>query len=179
MTNGRMGSTLEREVLRRGDGAAVAPVDVENEEVVLIEQFRPGAWRGTGAGWVSECPAGTIGEGESAQTTARREALQEAGCRITHPIHIASVLTNPAALTETVHIFCARIAGLDSQAVHTVTAEGKETRRRRLPITEIGAAIANGEIRDAKATIALQHLQMHRPQIRDKWADTAGETAPQ
>ena len=179
MTNGRMGPTLEREVLRRGDGAAVAPVDVENEEVVLIEQFRPGAWRGTGAGWVSECPAGTIGEGESARTTAWREALEEAGCRTADPIHVASVLTNPAALTETVHIFCARIAGLDDQEVHAVTAEGEETLRRRLPITEIGAAIANGEIRDAKTTIALQHLQLHWPQIRDRWANNAGGTAPQ
>ena len=179
MTNGRMGPTLEREVLHRGDGAAVAPVDVENEEVVLIEQFRPGAWRGTGAGWISECPAGTIGEGESARTTAWREALEEAGCRITDPIHVASVLTNPAALTETVHIFCARIAGLDGHEVHAVTAEGEETRRRRLPITEIEAAIANGEIRDAKTTIALQHLQLHWPQIRDRWANNAGGTAPQ
>ena len=60
-----------------------------------------------------------------------------------------------------------------------MTAEGEETRRRRLPITEIGAAIANGEIRDAKTTIALQHLQLHWPQIRDRWANTAGGTAPQ
>ena len=179
MTNGRMRPTLEREVLHRGDGAAVAPVDVENEEVVLIEQFRPGAWRGTGAGWVSECPAGTIGEGESARTTAWREALEEAGCQTADPIHVASVLTNPAALTETVHIFCARIAGLDDQEVHAATAEGEETLRRRLPISEIGAAIANGEIRDAKTTIALQHLQLHWPQIRDRWANTAGGTAPQ
>ena len=37
------GPVVQRELFDRGDAIAVLPIDMEREELILIEQFRPGA----------------------------------------------------------------------------------------------------------------------------------------
>ena len=169
MASGRMSPIVEREVLHRGDGAAVAPIDVEAEEILLVEQFRPGAWKGTANGWVLECPAGQMAPGETPQETATREAFEETGCVIADLVHVASVLTNPTAMTETVHVFYARITASNNAMVHGVNDEREETRCRTLSIGKIGEGIAKGKIVDAKSMIALQHIQMHWEAMKNRW----------
>ena len=60
---GGMGPVLTREVLERGKVAAVLPVDPVRDRVVLIEQFRPGAWAAQWDPWLLECVAGVIESG--------------------------------------------------------------------------------------------------------------------
>ena len=73
---GGMGRVLTREVLERGRVAAVLPVDPVRDRVVLIEQFRPGAWAAQWEPWLLECVAGVI---ESGETPGRAGAARGAG----------------------------------------------------------------------------------------------------
>ena len=53
-----MSGPLVREVIDRGATAAVMPYDPENQSILLIVQFRPGAWAGGGKPWLLEIVAG-------------------------------------------------------------------------------------------------------------------------
>ena len=64
---GGMSPALEREVLERGQVSAVLPVDPQRRRLVLIEQFRPGAYALGWHPWLLECVAGIIEPGEQAE----------------------------------------------------------------------------------------------------------------
>ena len=127
---GGIGPVLTREILERGQVAAVLPVDPARDRVVLIEQFRPGAWAAGRDPWLLECVAGVIEPGETPEELARREALEEAGCVIADLLPIATFLTSPGATTETVRLFCGRV---DSEGVGGCTdwpGKGRTSGRR-------------------------------------------------
>ena len=67
----------------------------ENNEVVMIRQYRPGrdevAW---------ELPGGMMDEGEDALETARRELLEETGYAADHFEELARTSVNPASHTN-------------------------------------------------------------------------------
>ncbi|MEM7252999.1 MAG: NUDIX domain-containing protein, partial [Pseudomonadota bacterium] len=103
--DGSMSATLEREVMDRGPVVAVLPIDWSRRELVLVEQFRPGAFFARGARptgelpdiavtpWLIECIAGLVEPGESALEVARREAKEEAGCELGDIQFVARVLS--------------------------------------------------------------------------------------
>ncbi|RKZ75053.1 MAG: ADP-ribose diphosphatase, partial [Gammaproteobacteria bacterium] len=67
---------LLREVLERGHAAAVLPYDPEREEIVMIEQFRPGAIGHTNGAWLWEIVAGILEPGEIPSQVVYREAVE-------------------------------------------------------------------------------------------------------
>src|SRR5215207_7606114 len=67
-----------RETYDRGDGAAVLLCDVAARSVILTRQFRyPAHYRGENPFLIEVC-AGKL-EGDSAETCARKEAMEECG----------------------------------------------------------------------------------------------------
>ncbi|HCW68033.1 MAG TPA: ADP-ribose diphosphatase, partial [Thalassospira lucentensis] len=75
---GGKSAILDREVLERGHAVAVLPYDPVSDEVVLIEQFRPGAISVQKTYpdmplWLNEIVAGIIEDGEEPQDVAHRE----------------------------------------------------------------------------------------------------------
>ena len=101
---------LSREVMERGEVAAVLPFDPARNEVVLIEQFRVGAWSADWAQpWLVECVAGVVEAGETPEEMVKREAREEADCDITALEPIARYFSTPGACSERVHLFCGRV----------------------------------------------------------------------
>ena len=78
---GGMSAPIEREIFERGHAVAVLPYDSIRDEVVLIEQFRAGAYAAGRPAWLLEIVAGIIEPGETRETVARRETQEEAGLR--------------------------------------------------------------------------------------------------
>ena len=168
---GGLGPVLTREVLERGMVAAVLPVDPGRDRVVLIEQFRPGAWAAGRNPWLLECVAGVIEPGETPEELARREALEEAGCVITDLVPIATFLTSPGATTETVHLFCGRVASDGVGGLHGLGTEGEDIRATTMPISEAVALLDEGRIVNAKTIIALQWLARHHASLKRRWPE--------
>jgi ADP-ribose pyrophosphatase len=166
---GGWSAPLSREVIDRGHAAAVLPYDPVRDEVVLIEQFRPGA---LGAGrdpWVIEIVAGIIEAGESAEALVRREALEEAGCPVDELIPITTCLMSPGILTETIAIFCGRTDARGVGGLHGLDHEGEDIRAFVVSFAAALAMLAEGRIANAIAVIALQWLALNRDRLRAVW----------
>lgn len=96
------GTPLELEVVRHPGGAAVVALDTQGQ-VCLLRQYRHAA-----GGWLWELPAGKLEPGESPQTTAARELLEEAGLQAGTWEELGEVLTTPGFCDEIIHLFLAR-----------------------------------------------------------------------
>ena len=172
---GGMGPVLTREILERGQVAAVLPVDPVRDRVVLIEQFRPGAWAAGRAPWLLECVAGIIEPGETPEALARREALEEAGCVVTDLVPVASFLTSPGATTETVRLFCGRVDSAGVGGLPGLAGEGEDIRAGTMPVEDAVALLDEGRIVNAKTIIALQWLARHYPALKQRWSRADGD----
>ena len=166
---GGLGPIITREILERGRVAAVLPVDPVRDRVVLIEQFRPGAWAAGEHPWLLECVAGVLEPGETPEELSRREGLEEAGCTITDLVPIASFLTSPGAVTETVRLFCGRIDSDGVGGLHGLAEEGEDIRARAMPVEEAVALLDAGRIVNAKTIIALQWIARHYASLKTRW----------
>lgn len=163
---GGLGPELSREVLERGQVAAVLPLDVEREEVVLIEQFRPGAYVSGQDPWLLECVAGVLEAGETPQALCEREAMEEAGCEVTHLKLIASpFFTSPGLSTERVALFWARVDASKASGIHGLAEEGENIRVLRFSFDDANGLLTSGRIVNAKTVIALQWLAINRHQL--------------
>jgi len=167
---GGLGAEVVREVFERGQVAAVLPVDPVAGRVVLIEQFRAGAWARGLQPWLLECVAGIIEPGESAQEVCRREAREEAGCELGELVPVAApFLSSPGACTETVSLYCARVDAAGLGGIHGLDEEGEDIRVFTCSIDEALALLDAGRIVNAKTIIALQWLALNRDRLMQRW----------
>ena len=166
---GGMSPEISREVFERGHVGAVLPVDMVRGEILLIEQFRPGALAAGWEPWVLECVAGVIEEGETPEDLVRREAVEEAGCELGDLRFVYSYLTSPGASSETVHLFMGRADLSSAGGIHGLVEEGEDIRVLVVGIDEALAMLAEGRIVNAKTIIALQWLASNRAELQREW----------
>jgi ADP-ribose pyrophosphatase len=168
--DGDWGKPVRREVIDRGHAAAVLPYDPTRDEVVLIEQFRPGAF---GAGmdpWVIEIVAGVLEPGEPPETLVRREAIEEANCTVGALIPICKCLASPGVLTESVAIYCGHTDTRGLGGTHGLDHEGEDIRAFVLPFADAMTLLGDGKIANAISIVALQWLALNRERVRKAWS---------
>lgn len=166
---GGMSREVEREVLERGQVAAVLLVDPDRDCVVLIEQFRPGPYAAGEQPWLIEAVAGVIEGTENAEEMARREAREEANCEITDLFPIMRFFTSPGASTERVALFCGRVDSTHAGGVHGLEEEGEDIRVLVVPVMEALSLLHDGKIVNAKTIIALQWLASNYDKVKKRW----------
>lgn len=150
------------------DAVMVLPYDPLRDRVLVVEQFRIGAYlRGDPHPWTLEPVAGRRDPGESPEQTARREALEEAGVRIARLEKIAEYYPSPGCLSE-YHISYVGIADLPElgHALHGLDAEAEDIRAHVLPFDELMAAVASGEAETGPLILAALWLARHRGRLR-------------
>ena len=160
---------LVREVFERGDAVGVLPYDPERDHVVLIEQFRPGAIRGTDSPWMLELVAGVVEPGEPDDEVARREAMEEAGCELLELVPVATVLPSAGACSEQVRLFCGRTVSASAGEVHGLAEEGEDILVHSLPRTEALELLRRDRIPNGHTVIALQWLALNGEALRRRW----------
>jgi len=161
---------IAREVFERGHAAAVLPYDPGRDEVVLIEQFRVGAFAAGMDPWLIEIVAGIIDEGESPEAVVRREALEEAGCEIGDLVPLGRFIVSPGGSSETVAIYCGRTESAGLGGIHGLDHEGEDIRAFVLPAVQAIALIDQGRVVNATSALALQWLALNRAALRARWA---------
>ena len=169
---GGMSREITREVLERGRVAAVLLVDPDRDNVVLIEQFRPGPYAAGHYPWLIETVAGVIEPDENAEALARREALEEADCAITDLFPIAHFFTSPGASTEHVTMLCGRVDSSGAGGIHGLDEECEDIRVLVLSVDDALALLHDGRIVNAKTIVALQWLAMNYPRVKARWPAT-------
>ncbi|MCP8895672.1 NUDIX domain-containing protein [Shinella daejeonensis] len=154
---------LDREVHDHGHAAAVLLVDPARRSVVLVRQFRPGAFLGGHPdGYLLEVPAGLL-DGDSPEAAVSREAMEETGYAVSGVRFLFDTYVSPGTLTERVSCFVATVdAGRPDGAGGGVEGEGEDIEIVEMPVDEACALIASGGIVDAKTILLLQWLMLER-----------------
>ncbi len=170
--DGSWSEPIEREIFERGHAVAVLPFDPDRGEVVLIEQFRPGALDAPSGPWLAEIVAGMIEPGEAAEDVARRESQEEAGLAFDQLYPLTRYWVSPGGSTESIYLFLARLdtAGIERDADGLVEGsfgldhEHEDIRVRVVPIEQAVADVEAGRIVAAAPVIALLWLDRLRLQ---------------
>jgi ADP-ribose pyrophosphatase len=160
---------IDREVFERGHVAAVLPYDPERDAVVLIEQFRIGAYAAGKPCWLTEIVAGVIDDGETAEAVARREMEEETGCPVTALEPIGSYLSSPGGASESVALFVGRVDSRKAGGVHGLADENEDIKVLTRPWSEVEAGLEAGMFTNAATLIALQWLALNREGLRRRW----------
>lgn len=89
--------------LTQADYVSVLAID-EHGCVPIVRQFRPAV-----GGFTWELPAGTVDVGEAPEASARRELMEETGCRPIEVISLGTFLPDTGRLQVESHAFFARV----------------------------------------------------------------------
>jgi len=158
--------TVVRELVERGNAVCVLPYDPVRDTVVLIEQFRIGAYVAGVAPWQIETVAGIIDPGESEEDVARRECLEECGCTIAELHFVCRVLSSSGIMSELTAVFCGIVDATAVSGIHGLDHEHEDIRAGAFPFEDAAAMIADGRFQHAHGVIALQWLAANRDRLR-------------
>jgi len=145
--------TLNHDVYRHGKAAAVLMYDARRRVVVLVKQFRAGAYLSDGALATIEACAGML-DGDPPDVCAIREALEETGVVIDKPVHAFDAYMSPGGMTEKIACFVAPYGEADRTGKGGGVDEDEHIEVLEIPFAEALEMIERGAIADAK-TIAL------------------------
>jgi ADP-ribose pyrophosphatase len=167
---GGMSAPIQREVFERGHAVGVLPYDPVRDEVVLIEQFRIGAYVAAFAPWLTEIVAGIIEDGETPEDVAKRETLEEAGLTVTELLPMCRYVVSPGGASESVHVFLGRVDAARAGGIHGLDNEDEDIRVQAMPWSEARALLDRGKITNALGLVALQWLALNRDDVRRRWS---------
>jgi ADP-ribose diphosphatase len=153
------------DILRAGPVAAVLPVDVARDELVLIRQFRLAAHLASGTGSLVEIVAGHVEADEAPVATARRECVEEIGLAPAPLIELFSYLTSPGICDEEITLFLGAVDAARVPKRAGAAAEHEETVPMRVPVDAAPAALAARDIRSGPLIVALQWLVLNRSRL--------------
>jgi ADP-ribose pyrophosphatase len=171
---GGWSAVVGREVFERGQAVACVLYDADQDRLVLIEQFRAGAFAAGYTGqiadiaspWLIEIVAGIIGAGERPEDVVRREAMEEAGCTVRALEPICRIFATPGAGSETVALYFAQVTAPPAGTLHGLDAEHEDIRLHLVTPEDAFAWIAAGRIVNGPAIIGLQWFQLNAPRLR-------------
>lgn len=161
---------IEREVMDRGHAVVVLPYDVERDQIVMLEQFRVGALATSDTPWLIELVAGMTEDGESIESVAHRELMEEAGLKAETMTFALSYLSSPGGLTERIHIYLAKVDATSASEFGGLASEHEDIRVQAVPRSDVMALLDEGKIDNAATVIALQYLALHREALVAAWA---------
>lgn len=165
--------SVYREGIEGLRSAAVLPYDPATRRIVLIEQMRIGALGTECGGWLQEPPGGVIDGAQTPEETARREALEEAGCRIGALTPIGLCRPSPGYSDECVMLYCGETQAAGLPAFAGRREEGEWTRVVQWDLDRALCELGQGPLTAATVIIAIQWLALNRHRLRDLWAAAA------
>jgi nudix-type nucleoside diphosphatase (YffH/AdpP family) len=153
--------TQRREIVDRGNGAALLPYNLARRTVVLVRQFRYQAFVNGYDDLLIEAAAGLLDD-ESPENRIRAEAEEETGYRLREVRKIFEAFMSPGSMTEKLHFFVAEYEpDMKVGGGGGLACEGEDIEVLELSIDEALAMIADGRIIDAKTIILLQYAALH------------------
>ncbi|MEX2453836.1 MAG: NUDIX domain-containing protein [Rhodospirillaceae bacterium] len=164
--DGGWSKEISRELLERGNAVCVLPYDPLRDEVVLIEQFRIGAYAAGLPPWQREIVAGVVEDGESDEDVARREIVEECGCAARELHFVARCLSSSGIMSEVATVYCATVDSSGVQGSHGLTDEHEDIRATAWPFEDAYRLVLDGAFQHAQGIIALQWLAANRDRLR-------------
>ncbi|MFV2033721.1 MAG: NUDIX domain-containing protein, partial [Halocynthiibacter sp.] len=166
--DGGLEGPISRALFVSVDAAIVLPYDPARDRVLLVEQFRAGAFlRGDPHPWKLEPVAGRIDPGETPESAARREALEEAGLGLGNLVSVSAHYPSPGASTEFYHCFiglCDLPDGTEGSG--GLAAEAEDIRTHLLSFDGLMKLLESGEAEVGPLVLLALWLARHRADLR-------------
>lgn len=142
------GSEFHREVVHHPGAVAVVPID-DQQRAVLVRQYRAPVQTE-----VLEIPAGKRDVvGEAPEATAKRELAEECGLAAARWVKVAEFFNSCGFSDELSYVYLA--TDLSEVATDAQGEEEAHLTLERVPLADVPAMIAEGQLRDAKTVIGL------------------------
>jgi nudix-type nucleoside diphosphatase (YffH/AdpP family) len=157
------GRTVAREFTDAGPAAAVLAYDPERRTALLVRQFRtPVAYAG-GPDALLEAIAGRL-DGDTPEDCVRREAMEEAGVRLTTLEKVADVWASPGATAERASLYLAPYSLSDRiWAGGGVEGEAEYIEVVETSLAALWLRMSRGEVNDLMTLALLLALHARRP----------------
>ncbi|AHG80456.1 ADP-ribose pyrophosphatase [Mannheimia varigena USDA-ARS-USMARC-1388] len=170
--SGEMSGDVVRELLIKGEAAALIAYDPKLDNVVLVEQVRIGAYDSSQkkSPWLLELVAGMVDKGnEEPAEVAIREAKEEAGLEVSEVQHALSVWDSPGGQLERLHLFLGLIdsSKVQSGEVHGLLEENEDILVHVVSREQAYQWVEEGKIDNVIAVIGLQWLQLNYTKYED------------
>lgn len=166
--DGTMSDPVSRAGFRMGDAVTVLPYDPVADTVLLVEQFRMGPYlRGDPKPWLLEPIAGRVDPGEAVETTARREALEEARLTVSELHFVSGHYPSPGAVTEFIYAYVA-IADLSAKdgTVAGLDSEAEDIRSHVIAFDHFMRLVETGEVAAGPLVTSAYWLALNRARLR-------------
>ncbi|MCX8532236.1 GDP-mannose pyrophosphatase NudK [Chryseobacterium luquanense] len=150
-----------REAYDRGNGAVILLYNTDSKKVILTRQFRlPTYINGNSDGMLIEACAGLL-DNNNPEDCIKKETEEETGYKISQVKKIFEAYMSPGSVTEILYFFIAEYS--DEMKINEgggLEEEGENIEVLELDFNETLSMIDNGEIKDAKTIMLLQHLRL-------------------
>lgn len=158
---------IVREVMERGHAVAVLGYDPRRDEVVLVNEFRPGCLVAGDDPYTDNLAAGGIADGESAVDAAIREMKEETGldlssAELVHP----GAFVSSGGTSEKITVVAGLVDASQAGGIHGNEEESEDIRAVVLPADEFIAKVRDGTINDLKTLVAGYWFAEHRNRLR-------------
>ena len=143
------------EVMERGNAVAVLGHDPDRDEVVLGNEFRPGAIVAGDYPYRDNLVAGGIEENETALEAAVREMKEEAGLILNNPVLIhPGAYVSSGGTSEKIAIVYGTVDTAHAGGVHGNATENEDILTVVLPAKVFIDRVRSGDINDLKTLVA-------------------------
>ncbi|WP_370310265.1 NUDIX domain-containing protein [Sphingobium abikonense] len=154
---------VDRHVVEMRRAVAVLPYDPERRLALTVSMPRAPVML-AGLPDMMEAIAGIL-EDDPADCT-RREAMEEAGVRLSELVHLGQIWSIPSVVTEKIDYFLAPYAAKDRVAAGGGLVEEQENISvHELSLDALWTMMARKEIADGKLAILLMALRLRRPDL--------------
>ncbi len=154
--DGSWTNNIKRELFGGAQVSAVLPYDPIKKEIVLIQQFRPGTISKNFNNFLYEIVAGIIDKGESPETTAKRECIEETGCKIKSILPIQGYFPAPGSSESYYHLFLGEVEAFEGSRTMGLENENEDILVKCYNFDKVKEMLQNKEIVNGITLIALQ-----------------------
>ena len=154
--DGTWSNEIKRELFGGAQVSAVLPYDPKNKKIVLIQQFRPGTISKDNNNYLDEVVAGIIDPGESPEEAAKRECLEETGCKINKLTQIQGYYPAPGSSESFFSLFLGDVDAPDKETIRGLENENEDILVKSYSFMEVKNKMENKEILNGLTLIALQ-----------------------
>lgn len=141
--------------MERGNAVAVLGHDPKRGEIVLANEFRPGALAAGDYPFRDNLVAGVIEDGETALDAAIREMQEEAGLVLSEPVIIhPGAYVSPGGTSEKISLVYGTVDTSGAAGVHGNVAEDEDILTVVVPAKVFIERVQSGDINDLKTLVA-------------------------
>jgi len=161
---------LKRLVFERGHAVAMLGYDPVRDEVLLVNEMRPGMLAAGENPFNDATPAGMIDKGENALQAAKREMLEETGMRMRHArvIHSGAFVSSGGS-SEKIALVVGIVDMTKAGGIHGHVSEGEDIKTVIQSSQKFIDRAEKAQIKDMKSLVFAYWLALHRDELRDKY----------